>query len=59
MDILTGTVSPAGRLPNTWPASLDEVKNVEAPLFLFILLCDYIDSKYHRLHNGEQNISLF
>ena len=26
MDILTGVVSPAGRLPNTWPASLDQVR---------------------------------
>ena len=25
VDVLTGTVSPAGRLPNTWPASLDQV----------------------------------
>ncbi len=25
-SILTGT-SPAGRLPSTWPASLDQVKN--------------------------------
>ena len=25
MDVLTGVVSPAGRLPNTWPASLDQV----------------------------------
>ena len=25
VDVLTGVVSPAGRLPNTWPASLDQV----------------------------------
>ena len=25
VDVLTGTVSPAGRLPNTWPASLHQV----------------------------------
>ena len=25
LDVLTGVVSPAGRLPNTWPASLDQV----------------------------------
>ena len=29
MDVLTGTVSPAGRLPNTWPASLDQVTKAE------------------------------
>ena len=27
LDILTGAISPAGRLPNTWPASLDQVLN--------------------------------
>ena len=26
VDILTGAISPAGRLPSTWPASLDQVK---------------------------------
>ena len=25
VDVLTGAVSPAGRLPNTWPASLNQV----------------------------------
>ena len=34
MDVLTGTVSPAGRLPNTWPASLDQVTNAEGKSIL-------------------------
>ena len=25
VDVLTGVVSPAGRLPNTWPANLNQV----------------------------------
>ena len=28
VDVLTGVVSPAGRLPNTWPASLDQVNKL-------------------------------
>ena len=29
VDVLTGTVSPAGRLPNTWPASLHQVLTID------------------------------
>ena len=35
LDVLTGVVSPAGRLPNTWPASLDQV-------FTFIFIDDLL-----------------
>ena len=33
MDVLTGAVSPAGRLPNTWPASLDQVNKAKRLLY--------------------------
>ena len=30
MDVLAGDVSPAGRLPNTWPADLSQVSFIHA-----------------------------
>ena len=34
IDVLTGVVSPAGRLPNTWPASLDQVSKAKGEYFM-------------------------
>ena len=34
VDVLTGVVSPAGRLPNTWPASLDQVSKAKGEYFM-------------------------
>ena len=36
LDVLTGVVSPAGRLPNTWPASLDQVFSYDIFFFLVV-----------------------
>ena len=38
VDVLTGVVSPAGRLPNTWPASLDQVA-ITLNLFFALSVC--------------------
>ena len=46
--VLIGKYNPAGRLPNTWPASLDQVRGVSfpfslqigvGPCYMWILLC--------------------
>ncbi len=57
-DVLTGVVSPGGRLPYTWPASLDQVE-IQYKSLLLIHHFPVIDSPDSGLHHGQQNISLF
>ena len=47
-NILNGTYNPSGRLPNTWPASLDQVRRLsyETPsaMLKYTVMCGNADS---------------
>ena len=58
MDVLIGVVSPAGRLPNTWPASLDQVGQHAQHCVFFDSTCIFYRLGASCIHAGSRDRKL-